>query len=92
MVRKRERVREAIVLWFEVVSSLGFLNLLVDGLHEFMFGLFVPESEEEFLLFDFNGKILTVLISFSDSEELDSPEITGLRESASALTFNFPDL
>ena len=36
--------------------------------------------------------ILIVLISFTDSEELDSSEITGLRESASALTFNFPDL
>ena len=57
-----------------------------------MFGPFVPESEEEFLLFELNGDILTVLILFSDSEELHSSEITGLRECASALDFNFPDL
>ena len=74
------------------MSSLGFLNLLVDGLHEFSLGSFFPQSEKEFLLFDFNGNILIVLILFPDSEELDSSEITGLRESASALTFNFPDL
>ena len=64
----------------------------MDGLHEFMFGPFVPESEEEFLLFNFNGNILTVLISFPDSEGLYLSKITGLRERASALTFNFPDL
>ena len=57
-----------------------------------MFGLFIPELEEELLLFDFSGSILNVLIPFSVSEEIDSSEITGLRERASALTFNFPDL
>ena len=37
MVRKRERVRDAIVLWCEAVSSLGFLNLLVAWIYVWSF-------------------------------------------------------